>query len=346
MFNRGAFLALTLIGSLLTSLLPITLANAQTNAITQLVPFQGRLHDSEGKVVDDGVYDLTFYVYDTATGGAFVWSENHAQVSVIHGYVNVLLGGTESGKFADKNVDFSTQKYLSISINGGQEMFPRHQLVPTFHSYDAHKLGGKDPDYYATDLEVIKIVERVDEDISDVDGKVNTLITDRFGPADINKAKKAAYADTAGNALKLDNETKAQLRDASKLTGTISDARLPSIISRGRLQEATTASRGATKKNHMHNATNGYFWDKETGFIMQWGYNDANLDTNVWVSFPVAVTTIYNVTTSLQLNDSWSGFNGIYVASISTTGFNANRNDNLDGSVGKFYWQAIGYKAP
>jgi hypothetical protein len=120
------------------------------NDITRLVPFQGRLHGGDNKIVSDGTYDLTFYIYETPTGGTSLWTETHPSVSVIHGYVNVLLGAISpmvESNYAnqaplygeDKNtVNFAQKKYLGISINGGAEMFPRSQLVPTFHAYTAN----------------------------------------------------------------------------------------------------------------------------------------------------------------------------------------------------------------
>lgn len=149
------------------------------NEITRLVPFQGRLHGGDNKIVSDGTYDLTFYIYETPTGGTSLWTETHPSVSVIHGYVNVLLGAispmvesnyaTQAPLYGEnKNmVNFAEQKYLGISINGGAEMFPRSQLVPTFHAYTANhathatqadnatqaenadKLDGKDSTYFA-----------------------------------------------------------------------------------------------------------------------------------------------------------------------------------------------------
>lgn len=168
------------------------------NQITQLVPFQGRLHNSEGNVVADGVYDLTFYIYETPTGGEFKWSENHAQVSVIHGYVNVLLGATDAGKFSGASVDFSKEKYLSISINGGQEMFPRHQLVPTFHSYDSKKLGGKEADEWATDKELENAINGVNTSINTINTNITTTISSRF----VNSG------NVAKEAIKLDGKVK------------------------------------------------------------------------------------------------------------------------------------------
>jgi len=341
MFNRGAFLALTLISGLVMNTTYSPLAHADTNAISQLVPFQGRLHNSEGNVVQDGVYDLTFYVYETATGGEFVWSESHTQVSVIHGYVNVLLGGTQGGDFKSSNVDFATQKYLSISIDGGQEMFPRHQLVPTFHAYDANKLGGKDADTYAQ-------ITYVNNEINTQSDRVSALES-QFTENKSNDADKLDGLNSSDFLLvngksvdsdKLDGLDNTFFRNASNLnSGTISTSRLPA---------ATTSVRGATKKNQMSNATNGYFWDKESGFLMQWGYASTTIDSNNTVSFPISFTNVRNVSTT-TLDNSSGGMEGayvMYVTSISNSYFVSNRNDALDSTTLYYYWQAVGYKAP
>lgn len=337
MFNRGAFLALTLMGGLLLNATITPAVQAATNAITQLVPFQGRLHNSAGNVVQDGVYDLTFYVYETATGGEFVWSESHTQVSVIHGYVNVLLGGTQGSDFDSNDVDFSTQKYLSISIDGGQEMFPRHQLVPTFHAYDASKLGGKDADTYAQ-------IDYVDSEIDAKNSAMNTRMVDVEGKFTGAKSKDADKLDglnssdflrsnaKAVDSDKLDGLDNTFFRNASNLNaGTISTSRLPA---------ASTTVRGATKKNHMSNGTNGYFWDKETGFMMQWGKAASPGDGTHSVTFPTSFTNVRNVTATFE---DYGGT--MYIRSISNGSFTHSRNNGYD-KYGYFYWQATGYRAP
>ena len=182
------------------------------NEIVRLVPFQGRLHGSNDGVVPDGVYDLTFYVYDTPTGGTALWTENHSQVSVIHGYVNVLLGAIEpmdESNYATQEpfygeektrVSFSEKKYLGISINGGAEMFPRSQLVPSFHAYtanhanhsthsdtsdlaaDANKLGAIDASDYALE-------SYVDQATSDLNLDIANKFTGNFANESINSQK-------------------------------------------------------------------------------------------------------------------------------------------------------------
>ncbi len=42
--------------------------------------YQGRLTKQDGAALPDGNYDITFYLYDAATAGTYLWSESH-QVS-------------------------------------------------------------------------------------------------------------------------------------------------------------------------------------------------------------------------------------------------------------------------
>lgn len=507
MFKRGAFLALTLIGGLFINTAVIQQAHA-ANEISRLVPFQGRLHGTDNKAVADGVYDINFNIYNTPTGGTPAWTESHGQVSVIHGYVNVLLGainpmhdvnyanvtGTPAYDASKNNVDFTTKKYLGISINGGVEMFPRSQLIPSFHAYTANhadhatqadnadKLGNKAASTYAqlsyvnaadgvlagridsADTTNTSIAGRTaalegkftstkanDANLLDGSDKSEFLLKDGEGKAsnanlldgkdskDFAAAKNGisfgnndhgittadfvahlitlgafnspawslktgwSYAgnqnitdsgygtiELAGAVIEVfnsgtsaytirvtgapagpsghkiyeyinhgDGYTPGWKQITTSRTGTAYDsARLGSalasqyvrndtgLIPAARLPGATTSTRGATKKNQMSNATNGYFWDKETGFIMMWGYKNANIDGNVWVPFPVSVNNIHNVTTTYNQSASWKGYHGVYVTGVSTSGFNGNRNDDTSGSVANFYWQAIGYKAP
>lgn len=190
------------------------------NDITRLVPFQGRLHGGDNKIVSDGTYDLTFYVYETPTGGTSLWTETHPSVSVIHGYVNVLLGAISpmvESNYAnqaplygeDKNtVNFAEQKYLGISINGGAEMFPRSQLVPTFHAYTANhathatqadnadNLGGKAANTYSQVSYVNNADSVLNTKIDNSIGDINTVITTKFGEKfNDNKAKDADLLD-------------------------------------------------------------------------------------------------------------------------------------------------------
>jgi hypothetical protein len=212
------------------------------NEITRLVPFQGRLHGGDNKIVADGVYDISFNVYDTATGGTALWTETHPKVSVIHGYVNILLGGinpmvesnyaTQAPLYDEsKNiVNFGQQKYLGISINGGAEMFPRSQLVPSFHAYtanhathathadDSKELGGLPAASYATTSYVNAsanvINTKINNDINTLSNTVNTNFSSKFVG---NKAKDSDLLDGKDYSWFLPKTGKAV--DADKLDG-------------------------------------------------------------------------------------------------------------------------------
>src|SRR5437016_570857 len=60
-------------------------------ATPRLIPFQGRLLDAGGQP-RNGEFQMTFAIYDAATGGTPQWSEVQQHVSVNNGEVNVLLG--------------------------------------------------------------------------------------------------------------------------------------------------------------------------------------------------------------------------------------------------------------
>lgn len=201
------------------------------NEIVRLVPFQGRLHGSNDGVVPDGVYDLTFYVYDTPTGGAALWTENHSQVSVIHGYVNVLLGAIEpmdENNYAtqepfygdEKNrVSFSEKKYLGISINGGAEMFPRSQLVPSFHAYTANHAS------HATNADVATYALNADTlDGHHASNFATTAIVDStIGviQSNIGNLEAKFTNDKANNSENLDGYDSAYFLPASESVGQI-----------------------------------------------------------------------------------------------------------------------------
>jgi microcystin-dependent protein len=111
---------------------------------TRLIPFQGRVTDGAGEPLQ-GVYRITFAIYDEATGGTALYTESHGDVSVIGGQVNVLLGSLVSldDQNGDGNPDDAVHfddalrpRYLGIKVGDetNQEMVPRHQLVPSFHA--------------------------------------------------------------------------------------------------------------------------------------------------------------------------------------------------------------------
>lgn len=160
----------------ISCLLTLTTALISAQAFSQqLIPFQARLTDGAGAVVADGVYAMNFNIYDAATGGTPLWTENHSTVSVVGGVVNVILGSIiplddPNGNNTDAVTFFATSgdRFIGITIGTGQEMVPRHQLIPSFHAVsadDAATLGGNLPSFYTP----------LTQHISDIQGVSNQL---------------------------------------------------------------------------------------------------------------------------------------------------------------------------
>lgn len=154
--------------SVLSILLLAVVALAPAVAAERLIPFQGRVVGGDGQPLADGVYRVTFAIYDSQTGGGALngWVESHENVSIIGGQINVLLGSLTS--LDDPNNDSNTAdaisfagsganpvgpRYLGIKIGEAtnQEMVPRHELVPTFHARMADRVvaGGISTDQIA-----------------------------------------------------------------------------------------------------------------------------------------------------------------------------------------------------
>lgn len=142
---KGKFLWVATFVILILGMVWTIPANSAENL--RLIPFQGRLTDAEGAALN-GVYRITFAIYDAPTGGGAEWTETHQTVSVINGQLNVLLGSMTELDDPDGNGDTSDAvlfdassgpRFLGIKVgeDTNQEMIPRQQLVPAFHARTA-----------------------------------------------------------------------------------------------------------------------------------------------------------------------------------------------------------------
>ena len=133
----------------------LQLTTAQ-NIEPTLIPFQGRLTDQDGTIVEDGSQTIIFNLYDVPVGGTALWTERHENVGVIDGMVTVFLGSIveipERISDGDNNGDndllfFAETKYLGITVDDPTtsqdiEMIPRQVILPAFHARSADSLNG------------------------------------------------------------------------------------------------------------------------------------------------------------------------------------------------------------
>jgi hypothetical protein len=106
---------------------------------SRLVPFQGQLADAQGNPIN-GQVRLTFRLYTVPTYRIPIlhWVEVHESISVINGFVNVLLGAMTPFN-TSSTINFSQPLHLGITVGSdtSSELFPRHQLFPSFHARTA-----------------------------------------------------------------------------------------------------------------------------------------------------------------------------------------------------------------
>jgi len=89
------------------------------------VNYQGRLADPSGNP-KDGVFGMTFALWDAPTGGSLVWGpESHAAVPVSEGLFSVGLGSQTSGGIPTSAWD--GDRYLEITV-GGETLSPRELI--------------------------------------------------------------------------------------------------------------------------------------------------------------------------------------------------------------------------
>ena len=82
--------------------------------------YQGVLTDASGLIAADGPYDLTFRIYDIASGGASLWTEVHPGVVVERGGFSVVLGATNP-----LGLVFDRRYWMSVQVFADPELAPR-----------------------------------------------------------------------------------------------------------------------------------------------------------------------------------------------------------------------------
>ena len=145
MFLSKFIKRISIITILITSVVVFGISNtfAQSN-FNKEINYQGKLTDSSGVAVADGLYDMEFRLYTAPSGGSPIWTETLIganQVQVTSGLFSVMLGSTT----ALTGVDFNQTLYLGVNIESDGEMTPRKILgaVPAaFEADNANTVGG------------------------------------------------------------------------------------------------------------------------------------------------------------------------------------------------------------
>ena len=117
--------------ALLLILLPFS-SDAQ---IPRTLSYQGVFTDTLGNPKPDGVYNLTFRIYETSTGGTPVWTEIK-DLQVRRGLFSTALGDITP---FDVGVQFDRPYWLAVEPSGQPELSPRIPLTSVGYSFSSLK---------------------------------------------------------------------------------------------------------------------------------------------------------------------------------------------------------------
>ena len=176
--------------------------------------FQGRLLDSAGAPVADGLYNMKFALYTVSTGGSSVWNETREnngtdyRVQVTNGLFTTKLGqasALSASLFASGTLYFditqATPATATCSTAGcaswESPMTPRHQLSTSAYAFNSETLDGLDSTAFAQ------------LGTTNTFTSTNTIQTTSTNAFKVQNASSLAVltADTSGNQLQIGSAT-------------------------------------------------------------------------------------------------------------------------------------------
>jgi hypothetical protein len=174
----------------------------------------GRLLDSAGAPVADGLYNMKFALYTVSTGGSSVWNETREnngtdyRVQVTNGLFTTKLGqasALSASLFASGNLYFditqATPATATCSTTGcatwESPMTPRHQLSTSAYAFNSETLDGLDSTAFAQ------------LGTTNTFTSTNTIQTTSTNAFKVQNASSLAVltANTSGNALQVGSST-------------------------------------------------------------------------------------------------------------------------------------------
>lgn len=110
----------------------------ESQGANPVLNFQGQLLNPQtGQPVANGAYAMTFSLYNTASGGAPLWSESQ-QLAVTEGLFVALIGSITP---LDRNIFNGQQLYLGIRVGGDPEAAPRQPIGYAAYAIYADRVG-------------------------------------------------------------------------------------------------------------------------------------------------------------------------------------------------------------
>jgi hypothetical protein len=101
-------------------------------SVPSLINYQGYLTDDAGNPISD-TFEMTFSIWDAASGGSQLWNETQASVFVVNGLFNVLLGSITS---IPSDIFTGASLWLQTQV-GTEVLSPRKEIVSVAHAFRA-----------------------------------------------------------------------------------------------------------------------------------------------------------------------------------------------------------------
>ncbi|MBM4118673.1 hypothetical protein FJ251_13250 [bacterium] len=311
----------------LALLLWVTAAAA---AVPQTISYQGILRDSGGTIVADGNYNLSFRIYNVASGGSALWTEAQT-LAVQDGVFNALLGSVTA-----LALDFNSPYWLGVTIAANPELTPRIALAAAPYGLNADRLDGLSSGDFAASVHSHSLDALTDVSVpAPTSGQVLTF----------NGANWDAQTPVAGGD-DWDNSGGNIYRPSGKVG-------IGTVPAKPANPDEGTAQRLGRDANYSKLQIYSYTPDAEGGLLAQLFDNDNNSDARAAI-YGLRSSGLSNPGSGFapyQTNNAITGFNiwgdsysfGVagysYFDTPHTAGvFGANQNGD--------YWAALGYMDP
>lgn len=106
-------------------------------AVPHLINYQGRLTDTSG-VPLNGLYNITFRIYDAENAGNLLWQGTYSSVSISKGVFSILLGDINDSGFNFAALAFDKPYWLEIKV-GEDVLSPRQMIASVGYAIRAEK---------------------------------------------------------------------------------------------------------------------------------------------------------------------------------------------------------------
>ena len=143
---KTAGIVKTILAFLLSFILAVPVSFAA--AVPNLISLQGRLTDPVGVNKPDGVYELSFKLYNQQNGGTSVWQETQQNVTCKNGIFQVNLGELNNLKDYFTGQDLWLE--ITVTKDGISEtLIPRQRLASVGDSFRSETANTVEsvPDY-------------------------------------------------------------------------------------------------------------------------------------------------------------------------------------------------------